>query len=111
VLERTYQTHLIARLRSTFEGCFILKNDSSYMQGVPDLLVLYEDRWAMLEVKRSEKFIATASQRYYVELLNGMSYAAFVYPENEEDIFDDLQQAFTARRPTRFPKRKQIPLD
>ena len=93
-LESQYQAKLIQKLCQIFPGCFILKNDSGYMQGVPDLLVLFEDKWAMLEVKESPTAAEQPNQRYYVEKLDSMSFAAFIYPENEEDVLYDLQQAF-----------------
>lgn len=96
MLERDYQSHLIKRLKALLPGCVVLKNDSSYLQGVPDLLILYGDRWAMLEVKRSATEHHQPNQDYYVELLNGMSYSAFIFPENEEDILSEVQRALGA---------------
>ena len=72
----------------------VLKNDPNYIQGVPDLLVLYNDRWAALECKRSENAPHRPNQEYYISKMNDMSFAAFVYPENREDILDELQRAF-----------------
>jgi hypothetical protein len=106
VLERDYQARLIQRLKCQFKGCVILKNDSSYLQGIPDLLILYKNRWAMLEVKPSKLHLYQPNQDYYIQLLDGMSFAAVIYPENEEDVLDDLQYAFSARRSSRLPKRK-----
>jgi hypothetical protein len=101
--EGEYQNHIIRRLKVKFPYCFILKNDSSYLQGVPDLLVLHGNKWAMLEVKISKHAKSQKNQHYYVSLLNNMSFAAFIYPENEEEVFDALQQAFSDHRSTRFP--------
>lgn len=96
--ENTYQPRLIKKLEKLFPGCFILKNDSGYLQGVPDLLVLYRNHWAMLEVKRSANEDKEPNQEYYVELLGEMSFAAFIYPENEEEVLHALQQTFGAGR-------------
>lgn len=93
MLEREYQAKLIKKLRILFPGCMILKNDSGYKQGVPDLIILYRDRWAMLEAKANEKSPHRPNQPYYVEMLNEMSFAAFIYPSNEQDILSALQQA------------------
>lgn len=95
--ERTYQPKVIKRLREEFDGCLILKNDSSYMQGVPDLIILYRDRWAMLEVKKNADAAFQPNQAYYVSELNHMSYAAFIYPENEDAVFDDLRHVLLMR--------------
>lgn len=102
MLESQYQAYLIGKLREMFPGCFILKNDTDYLQGVPDLLVLYGNKWAMLEVKASRYAKERPNQGHYVNLLNEMSFAAFIYPENEEDVLRELQEAFRPRRATRF---------
>lgn len=103
--ENAYQAELIKKLRKLLPGCFILKNDSSYMQGVPDLLVLFGPCWAMLEVKASEFDPFQPNQEYYLEQLDAMSFAACIYPENEEEILSALQSAFTTRRQARLSKR------
>lgn len=102
MLERTYQTQLIKVLRKRFPGCVILKNDTDYMQGVPDLLLLWHDKWAMLEVKGHCDAPNQPNQQYYVEMLNEMSFAAFISPETEEEVLNALQQAFGPRRSTRL---------
>ena len=104
MLERDYQASLIRKLKSVFPGCIVLKNDSAYKQGIPDLLILWNEYWAALEVKVSAKARVQPNQRYYVEQMHEMSFAAFIYPENEEDVFHDLQQAFTSRRRSRVSK-------
>ena len=88
-----------------FLGCVILKNDADYLQGIPDILILYRDTWAMLEVKRSPTEKVQPNQEWYIEELNEMSFAAFIYPENEGDVLDALQQTFGTKRSTRVPKR------
>jgi hypothetical protein len=111
MLESTYQRKIIEILKVLFPGCVVIKNDSGYQQGIPDLLVLWHDKWAALEVKRSEGSYEQPNQRFYIDLMNNMSFAAFIYPENEGEILDALQHAFEPRRPTRFSKRKQVSLD
>ena len=111
MLESEFQAQLITKLRSLFEDCIILKNDPTYLQGVPDLLILFRNKWAALETKRSSRSTRRPNQQYYIVLMNEMSYAAFVCPENEEDVLDDLQQTFRPARSTRFSKRKQVSLD
>lgn len=106
--ERDYQAGLIKKLKRSYPGCIVLKNDSSYMQGIPDLLVLYKDRWAALEVKvrepkRSDSF--EPNQEWFLETMNEMSYAACIFPENEEDILSGLQQALSSRRSSRVSIR------
>ena len=95
-LERDFQAKLIKELKVMFKGCIIVKNDPNYIQGIPDLLILYNDRWAALEVKRSATAHHQPNQEYYVDLMDQMSFAAFIYPENKEEILYELQQALLA---------------
>ena len=97
-LERDFQAGLIKELKELFKGCIVLKNDSSYIQGIPDLLILFMDKWAALEVKKSSVASHRPNQEYYVDLMNRMSYASFIYPENKEEILNELQQSFFGRR-------------
>ena len=92
--ESKFQHELIDELKVIFPGCVILKNDPNYCQGIPDLLILYKDKWAMLESKRSSKASHRPNQDYYIQKLGDMSYASFVSPENKDVILDELQQAF-----------------
>lgn len=103
--ERTYQSILIRKLQDILPGCLVLKNDSDYVQGIPDLLVLYKDRWAMLEVKASANSSIQPNQEFWVSELDSMSFASFIFPENEEEVLDALQSAFKSRRATRLLKR------
>lgn len=105
MLERDYQRRLITELKHRFPGCVVLKNDTSYLQGFPDLLVLWHDLWAALEVKAEWDSPEQPNQKYYVDLLDTMSFAAFICPENEEEVLNALQHTFQPRRPTRLSKR------
>ena len=96
--ESRFQSQLIKELKVIFDGCIVLKNDASYMQGVPDILILYKNKWAMLEVKASMNSPVRPNQEYYVDILDEMSFARFVCPENKEEVLNDLQQAFRVRR-------------
>lgn len=94
--EAIYQADLIERIYRMLPGCVIIKNDASMIQGIPDLLILYNTCWAMLEVKLSAKAKQQPNQEHYINRLNWMSFAAFIYPENEEDVLNALQSAFRA---------------
>lgn len=96
--ESKFQSQVIAELRDRFEGCIILKNDPNHLQGFPDLLILYKDRWAALEVKKSETAYRGPNQEYWVKHADRMSYGSFICPENKERVFDELQQAFRPNR-------------
>lgn len=105
MLESKFKGILKDRLKKEFPGCMVMHLDPTEIQGIPDLIILYKDRWAALEGKRYEKAHHQPNQEYYVKLMNQMSYAAFIYPENMEVIISELQQAFTSERQTRLPKR------
>lgn len=94
MLERDFQAKLIKELKVRFPGCIVIKNDAGYKQGIPDLLVLYKSHWAALEVKKSKKAHHQPNQDWYVEHMNEMSFAAFIYPENKEETLDDLSRSF-----------------
>ena len=100
--ESAFQKGLINDLKKRFPGCMVLKNDPNYIQGIPDLLVLYEGRWAALECKKAKQASHQPNQDYYVERMNEMSFSRFVYPENKETILDELLQSFHSCRCARF---------
>lgn len=104
--ESKFQAELIQDLKDIFPGCVVLKNDSSYIQGIPDLLILYGNRWAMLECKRSANEHHQPNQDWYISKLDEMSYASFIFPENKERVLSELQQALKPRRQSRLPKRE-----
>lgn len=93
MLESKFQANLITEIKSMFPGCIVMKNDSSYIQGIPDLLVLYNDKWASLECKKTAGSRRQPNQEYYVDRMNDMSFSRFICPENKEEVLNDLQQA------------------
>jgi hypothetical protein len=101
--ESVFQTNLIKKLRRMFPGCIILRNDANYLQGVPDILILWGNRWAVLEVKRNPTARVEPNQIHYVKIMNNMSFADFIYPENETQVLNDLQRALGAQRQARVP--------
>jgi hypothetical protein len=92
--ERDFQATLIKELKMRFKGCLVMKLDSSYIQGIPDLLILYKDKWATLECKKFAKAKKQPNQEYYVGLMNRMSFSKFICPENKEEVLHELQQTF-----------------
>lgn len=94
MLESEFQAALIRELKKRFPGCIVMKNDAGYLQGIPDLLVLYHDNWAALECKKSAKAARQPNQEYYVGKMDEMSFARFICPENEEEVLYELQQTF-----------------
>ena len=94
MLERDYQKKLVKKLKDIFPGCIVLKNDAQLKQGVPDLLVLYKNKWVALEVKQSASAGHRPNQDLRVERMNEMSYASFIFPENEDQVFSELMEVF-----------------
>lgn len=103
--ESAFQVNLVKELEELFPGSIIMKNDPEYIQGIPDITILHHDRWAALECKKSENEPHRPNQDYYVDKMNRMSYAAFIYPENKERVLDELQQALKARRSSCVSRR------
>ncbi len=92
--ESQFQAKLIREIKERFPGCMVLKNDANYIQGIPDLLILHKDRWAVLECKKSENESHQPNQDYYVEKLNGMSFSRFIFPENRSEVLTELSEHF-----------------
>lgn len=92
--ESTFQTNLIKDIRERFPGSIVMKNDPNYIQGIPDWTILYKGKWATLEAKKDISARHRPNQDYYVNKMNEMSYSAFVYPENKEEVLNDLEKIF-----------------
>ena len=92
--ESDFQKKLIKELKSRFEDCIVTKLDSGHIQGIPDLLILWRNRWATLECKKSNGASKRPNQEYYVKKMNEMSFSRFICPENKEEVLNDLEQAF-----------------
>lgn len=111
IKESEFQAKLIKKLKILFPGCYVLKNDANYIQGIPDLTILWKDKWATLECKRTEGAPHRPNQDWHVQKMNEMSFSAFIFPENEREVLHGLQQAFgpTEGSP-RVSRREQIQL-
>lgn len=97
MLERRFQTKLIHKLKDRFPGCVVIKNDAGYIQGIPDLLVLYNDKWAMLECKKTTYSHVQPNQQHYVKKFDEMSFATFISPETEEEVLNEMESLFEPR--------------
>lgn len=94
MLESQFQAKLIKELKKLFPGCIVMKSDSGYLQGIPDLLILFNDKWAALECKQHVGAKKQPNQEYYVGKMDEMSFSRFICPENKEEVLHDLQQSF-----------------
>ena len=107
--ESEFQKGLKNDILERFPGAMVLKTDPTNPanpQGIPDLLILYKNKWAALEVKKEEKASKRPNQSYYVDKMNEMSYSSFVSPENKKEVLDDLEGVFKSRRKTRTTESK-----
>lgn len=94
MLENKFQAKLIKELKDLFPGCIVMKNDAGYIQGIPDLLILYKDMWGSLEVKKNAKASRQPNQEYYVGRMNEMSFSRFICPENKDEVLRELKSKF-----------------
>ena len=91
-LESRFQDRLIKKLKDLFPGCMVFKMDQ--IQGIPDLLILYKEKWASLECKKERSAHRQPNQDYYVKMMNDMSFSRFIFPENEQEVLNELQLTF-----------------
>ncbi len=97
-LENYFQSNLIKDLNDMFPGAIVTKLDANHIQGIPDLLILYKNKWAVLECKKSCNEPFRPNQEYYLDLMNDMSFAAVIFPENKKEVLNDLQRALRSDR-------------
>lgn len=92
--ENKFQSELKKEIENRFTDCIVTKLDSGNIQGIPDLLILHKDKWATLECKKSQDASHQPNQDYYVDKMNNMSFSRFIYPENKEQVLEDLARVF-----------------
>lgn len=112
MIESNYQKKIKKKIASILgkDNCYILKCDEQQIQGFPDLIILGKEKWAALEVKKSVNAHRQPNQEYYVDKLNGLSFSRFIYPENEEEVLNDLQRAFGVGGKARDIGSEPVPL-
>ncbi len=93
-LENRFQADLIKEIEKRFVGCIVTKLDSGHIQGIPDILILYKNKWATLECKKDAHAKPRPNQPYYVNLMNEMSFSRFIFPENKEEVLNELERTF-----------------
>ncbi len=91
MLESTFQSSIKRELKDRLPGCIVIKNDPTYIQGIPDLTILWRDKWATLETKKDKFSPHQPNQDYYVNLMNEMSFSSFIFPDKKDDILDKLE--------------------
>lgn len=91
--ENDFQAKLIKDIKERLPGAMVIKNDANYIQGIPDLTIFYRDRWATLECKKDATASHRPNQDHYVEKMDEMSFSRFIYPENREEVLNELQRS------------------
>lgn len=94
MLENKFKTQLIKNIKDRFKGCIVVHLDPTEIQGIPDLLVLHHNKWAALEGKKNARASKRPNQQYYIDKMNGMGFAEFVYPENANQVLDNMERYF-----------------
>ena len=94
--EREFKPESKKRIEEMFPGCYIHEMGCA-TQGIPDTLILFEDKWALLEYKKSKDAKHRPNQDYYVNMFDSMGFSAFIYPENEHEILMELYEYFLGR--------------
>lgn len=97
--ENKFQADLIKEIKHRIPGVIVLKNDADYIQGIPDLIILYKKHWAALECKKSASASHRPNQNYYISLLDKMSFARFIWPENKEVVLNDMVRSLKGLSP------------
>lgn len=92
--ENKFKQKLKQEIKKLFPECVILDLNASDTQGISDMLILFQNTWAVLEVKKTAKSSKRPNQEYYVNRFNGMSFGAIIFPENKEDILNKLVKYF-----------------
>ena len=96
MLENKFKTNLINEIKRRLPGSIIFHLDPNEFQGAPDLLVLYRARWGALEVKKDAHAKLRPNQQYFVDKFNEMSFARIIFPENKEEVLDEMERSLSS---------------
>lgn len=90
--ESALQTKLANALRAL--GAKVIKQDPTIgrQRGIPDLLVLKDGWWGMLECKAHRNSPKRPGQQEWIDWCNSQSYGRFIYKENYDDILNELKE-------------------
>ena len=89
--EKKLQTEIIKLLQS--RGAYVLKNDATYRQGVPDLSFWHPDLSGMIEVKAHENSPYRPLQEKTIAKLEAMGvFVRVIYWENWAEWQVNLEQ-------------------
>lgn len=97
--EGSFKSKLIKDIEKEFPDCIVTKLEADFKAGIPDILIVDGPRWATLEAKASKADVTKQRQNkeaqdYYVGKMRSMSYSSYVYPENKEEVLNELKIHF-----------------
>lgn len=92
-VESQFQKNLVKEIKAMAPSgdITVLKNEASMIQGIPDLVVFYKDKYAMLEVKKSENASHRPNQDWYIKKFANEAFGYFIYPENKDKVLDAMK--------------------
>lgn len=88
--EIPFERKFCKKLRDLHPDVYVMKNDASLVQGFPDRVIYFHDKYAILEFKRSANASRRPNQDWYINNFAQYTYSSYVYPENAEQVFNDL---------------------
>lgn len=92
--ESDFQSDLRRKIENEIPGSVVQKGNPNWIQGFPDLIILYKNHYACLECKASANEPFRPNQEYYIEQINNDAFCAVVYPENMKEVLDELKRYF-----------------
>lgn len=89
--ESKFKALFLADIQETFPDAILVTNTNNGIQGFPDTTIFGErSRVAHLEFKDAWNAKVQPNQPEYIMDLNKKSFARFVYPENADEVTEDL---------------------
>lgn len=93
-LESTFEKEFCKALRQTLGERYTYTFKLTAAKGIPDRLILYKDKYALLEFKQYKNAKKQPGQETWVGHFDNLAYAAIVYPENAEKVMQDILNYF-----------------
>lgn len=97
MLESEFKNYTKKRIMDRFPNLDLdFINTKPYHRSMPDVFIIGPGVWAALEFKRFEDSDYRPNQEYNILRLNKKGYATFVFPENLEEVLDELEILFSS---------------
>lgn len=93
--ESEFRTKFLHDFKKLSPDIIIEFANANRRNGIPDVIIFYKKKHARLETKKSKDASKRQLQEYYIEYFNKQGiYAAFLMPENKEEVFNELRRYF-----------------